>query len=29
MHGEGVYMWVDGRKYEGEYVNDKKQGFGI
>ena len=22
-------MWADGRKYEGEYVNDKKHGYGI
>ena len=29
MHGKGVYAWKDGRKYEGEYFNDKKHGFGI
>ena len=29
MHGKGVYRWKDGRKYEGEYLNDKKSGFGI
>lgn len=23
MHGKGVYTWKDGRKYEGEYQNDK------
>ncbi len=28
MHGKGVYEWKDGRKYEGEYQNDKKHGFG-
>ena len=28
-HGHGVYTWPDGRKYEGEYSNDKKHGFGI
>lgn len=28
MHGKGVYTWKDGRRYEGEYVNDKKQGWG-
>ena len=22
-------MWADGRKYEGDYVNDKKHGVGI
>ena len=29
MNGRGVYFWKDGRKYDGEYVNDKKHGFGI
>lgn len=29
MHGQGIYTWADGRKYEGEYINDKKHGFGI
>ncbi len=29
MHGQGVYEWADGRKYEGPYVEDKKSGFGI
>lgn len=29
MHGEGVYTWTDGRKYEGQYENDKKNGHGI
>jgi len=29
MHGRGVYTWKDGRKYEGEYLNDKKHGFFI
>lgn len=24
MHGKGVYTWKDGRRYEGEYYNDKK-----
>ncbi len=28
MHGKGLYTWGDGRKYEGEYLNDKKHGFG-
>ena len=28
MHGHGVYTWKDGRKYEGQYLNDKKNGFG-
>ena len=29
MHGQGVYTWSDGRKYEGEYYMDKKHGYGI
>ena len=29
MHGKGVYTWKDGRKYEGEYKNDKKDGHGV
>ena len=28
MHGKGVYTWADGRKYEGDYLNDRKHGFG-
>lgn len=24
MHGKGLYTWKDGRRYEGEYHNDKK-----
>lgn len=28
MHGHGVYKWKDGRKYVGDYVQDKKHGFG-
>ena len=23
MHGTGIYLWKDGRKYDGEYINDK------
>ena len=29
MHGEGTYTWLDGRKYEGHYENDKKNGYGV
>ena len=29
MHGQGIYTWADGRKYEGHYVDDKKNGYGI
>jgi len=24
MHGKGVYTWKDGRRYDGDYLNDKK-----
>ena len=24
MHGKGEYTWKDGRKYVGDYYNDKK-----
>jgi hypothetical protein len=29
MHGKGVFTWTDGRRYEGEYENDRKHGFGV
>lgn len=29
MHGKGKITWLDGRYYEGEYVDDKKQGEGL
>ena len=29
MHGRGIFTWSDGRKYEGEYIDDKKEGHGI
>ena len=29
MDGKGLFTWPDGRKYEGDYLNDKKHGFGI
>ena len=28
MHYKGVFKWPDGREYIGEYVNDKKEGYG-
>lgn len=29
MHGRGKFLWSDGRIYEGQYKNNKKEGFGI
>ena len=29
MKGKGIYFWPDGRKYDGEYIDDKKEGNGI
>ena len=29
MHGKGVFSWDDGRRYEGEYLDDKKHGHGV
>ena len=29
MHGQGIYKWADGRVYEGDYLNDKKHGYGV
>lgn len=29
MHGYGEFLWRDGKKYAGFYVQDKKEGFGI
>jgi len=29
MDGEGEFRWPDGRKYKGEYKDDKKEGFGV
>lgn len=28
MHGQGVFSFNDGRRYEGQYINDNKQGMG-
>lgn len=28
MEGMGIYFWQDGRKYQGQYKDDKKHGFG-
>ena len=29
MNGKGVFTWIDGRRYIGEYVDDKKEGEGV
>ena len=29
MHGKGIFTWLDGRKYEGDYVKDLKDGNGM
>ena len=29
MHGKGEFYWVGGKVYIGDYVDDKKEGFGI
>jgi hypothetical protein len=29
MSGHGIYLYADGVRYDGEYVDDKKDGFGI
>jgi hypothetical protein len=29
MEGHGVFSWLDGRRYEGDFKNDKKEGQGI
>ena len=29
MNGKGRFTYKDGKWYEGEYVNDKKEGYGV
>jgi len=29
MEGKGIFKWPDGRRYEGDYRDDKKEGKGI
>lgn len=29
MEGKGIFTWLDGRKYVGEYLSDKKHGNGV
>ena len=28
MNGKGLLTWSDGKKYDGEHLNDMKHGFG-
>ena len=28
MHGTGKFTWPDGRWYDGDYVEDRKEGHG-
>lgn len=28
MEGYGIFTWPDGRRYEGQYIDDKKEGHG-
>jgi hypothetical protein len=28
-HGKGIYLWNDGRKYEGSYLKDLEDGEGV
>jgi len=29
MTGMGIMTWPDGRQYEGEFLNDKRHGYGV
>ena len=29
LEGKGIFIWPDGRKYDGEYKDDKKDGYGV
>jgi len=29
MEGYGTFTWPDGRRYEGQYADDKKEGKGV
>jgi hypothetical protein len=28
MEGYGIFTWTDGRRYEGQYIDDEKEGNG-
>ena len=27
MHGKGILKWKDGKKYEGDFESDKREGY--
>ena len=27
--GKGEFVWLDGRRYKGEYIEDRKEGYGV
>jgi hypothetical protein len=29
MNGSGIFTWADGRVYEGDYVDDEREGNGV
>ena len=29
MQGHGIYIYADGVRYDGQYLNDKKEGYGL
>jgi hypothetical protein len=29
MQGHGIYVYADGVRYDGQYLNDKKEGYGM
>jgi hypothetical protein len=29
LQGNGITQWPDGKRYEGEYLDDKKHGYGV
>jgi len=29
MNGKGVLVWLDGRSYDGNFVDDQRDGYGV
>lgn len=29
MNGKGIMIWADGKRYEGDFLNDNKHGYGV